>query len=206
MSRTPVSDQLRKDLKAIDDERPKNDYNEYLVKKQKIFAANEWEQTLLFQLWCAKQPRIKIGTKEYNARTINNNEEIDIANKVAIWERLFVSYQIIISNMTVKDTTNAKLVNELKNKILELKKAVDKADTEMFVICALYFYGIPGEVALDNKEMLMPYVIGRKYLHGKALVGRAFLDIAEQLATEANNSLTTIIDNLSGDQYGKDLR
>jgi hypothetical protein len=177
--------------------------NEYLTKAQKRFAAVEWEQQIYFQLFCAKHSSVTIDDIKYNAQTVGDKAERDMGNKEAIWNRLYNSYLRNMALMFIdeNDMKDEKKLEEFGNRILEMKKIVDDADAEYFSTCALYFYGIPKDKALLNKEMLVPYVIGRKYYHSKAFVGSAFNDIQKGKSTEQVNSLDTIFSGLTKDHY-----
>lgn len=192
----PIESLLNKEITKREPEK-----NEFLDKAQKRFEAVEWEQQMYFHFHCAKKAFIEIEGVKYNGRTISDPEEIDIADKQIIWERLLLSYQYSVSKMLLEDLKDPKKMDEFKDKIKEIKKPVDDADRELFLICCLYFYGIDKDTALKNKEMLMPYLIGRRYLQGKAFVGRAFQDMKENKSTERNSSLSTIVDGLTKDHY-----
>lgn len=177
--------------------------NEYLTKAQKKFAAVEWEQQIYFQLFCAKQPFIIIDNVTYNNQTVGHVAEVEMSDKYAIWERLFLSYQFNIARafITEKDMQDTKKLAEFDQRIKDMKKIVDEADSENLAVCAFHFYGIPRDIALANKEMLLPYIIGRKYYHQKAFVGKSLDDIKRGKATLAKNGLETIFSGLTKDHY-----
>jgi hypothetical protein len=92
------------------------------------------------------------------------------------------------------------------NKIKEMKKVVNEADKELFVKCSSYFYKISEEIALKNKELLMPFIIGRKYIQQKALAREAYKRMKANLTTtELESSLADIINGLTKDHYSNGI-
>jgi hypothetical protein len=175
--------------------------NEFLVKAQKKYAAIEWEQALYFHLYCSRKPYIEIDNVKYYPQTVSHDQEIDLGEKQTIWESLYNSFTYNLSKMVLKDMRDEKKITEFNDEIKKMKKPVDDADKELFLKCCSYFYDIPEKVALDNKEMLMPFVIGRKYIHQKAFAGEAYKKMKANETTELKSSLSTIIDGLTKDHY-----
>lgn len=171
--------------------------NEYLIKAQKKFAAVEWEQQIYFQLQCAKQPIVTLDGIDYRNTDVTDEQERDMAEKQLIWERFYSSWFIQVNRMLLEDIGSEKARQDMAKKIAELKKPVDEADTEYFATCCIYYYGIPREVALKHKELLLPYIIGRRYLHTKALVGNAFNDIKSGRGTTIKNVLNDTVNRLN---------
>ena len=193
---------LAKEYESIPDT-PKQEQNEYLIKAQRRFAATEWEQQMYFQFHCAKKSFIELDGQKYYSHTIGDPAEIDISEKQVIWESLLNNFTFNVAKMKIeeKDMLDPKKLDEFKKRIIELKKPVDEADRELFLVCCLHFYGIPRDVALKNKEMLIPFIIGRKYIQQKALAGQSYDDMKNGKATERTSSLGTIVDGLTKDHY-----
>lgn len=78
-------------------------------------------------------------------------------------------------------------IQEFKDKIEAITKEVGVAEKDYFVTRAESYFGIPETTALDNKEMLEPFLDGRKYLMDLKVLGDANKDIENGKPLNLNN-------------------
>lgn len=187
------------DQKIHDNERrndPLTSNNPYLLKAQQRFEAIQWEEQTAIQIKAGSSKSIIIGHVEYKNRTVGDIEEADLGEKYAIWERLFVSFENTV-RLIVADMRKPEEIKQLGERIEVIQKPLNDADNDNFMLGCKYYFGIPEDIARKNKEMLLPYIIGRRYLHNKAVVGSTFNDIASGKVTPSKNDLTRYTNSLT---------
>lgn len=155
--------------------------NSYMEKEKNRFLAQQWKEQLYVQLVCGKQKTITIDKNDYNNRTISDEEELSMNKLFSLLNKIeqlnAIKFEELGKDMKEID------VEKLKQGIDKLEDDLAKVENDYFCKCCLAYFGIPKDVALKNKEMLLPYVAGRNYWRDLRVVGNTFHAIKNDTVT-----------------------
>ena len=157
------------------------DSNPYLDKERNRFLAQQWKEQLYVQLVCGKQKSITIDKTDYNNRAISDADELAMNKLFSLLNKIeqlnAIRFEALGKDMKEID------VDKIKESIDKMEDDLNKIEQDYFCKCCLAYFGIPKQVALDNKEMLSPYIAGRNYWRDLRVVGNTFYAIKNDTVT-----------------------